>query len=107
MYKSLFSSEIVLLEFSNNNRHFTDDLLYLTDFNDNKNTWLSPMATSAQKKTLVIHSVLLALNFFVTIAFCTSNKWVPKIIGKIYKVLRITDMNIQLFFCYICMTLGT
>jgi len=58
----------------------------------------------SNQKSLIIHSLLLVLNCFAAIAY---NMPYSKFTDITNIVLYITDMIIQLFICYICVTLGS
>ena len=49
---------------------------------------------------------MLALYCFVSFVYCMPYWWDPNLFYRINIVLPITDLTIQLFICYICVTLG-
>ena len=58
------------------------------------------------QKTLVVHSVLLALNCFVTIVYNFPYGWAPKLSLITNALVPFADLIVQLFICHICWTLG-
>ena len=58
------------------------------------------------KKTMVLHSTLLIIQCSAVILANVPYKWAPQFYVKLWAVIPLIDMIVQLLICYICYTLG-